>query len=220
MNITGELLPAGSLVVFQGDSITHGGRGTTDDPNHILGHSYPFLIASEAAARYPGQGWRFINRGVSGDKVSDLAARWQQDTLNHRPDVLSILVGVNDANAVLQGTSADSGTGFESAYRSLLQRTVAELPAVRLVLGEPFYLPTSPVESLRETWGTAVQIRADIVRELADSFGATFVPYQAALEAAVALAPAEHWIWDGVHPTYAGQRILADTWINAVTRQP
>jgi len=204
--------------VFQGDSITHGGRGTTDDPNHILGHSYPFLIASEAAARHPERGWQFVNRGISGDRAPDLAARWQQDTLAHRPDLLSILVGVNDANAVVDGTSDDiSGAAFESAYRDLLERTLAALPSVRLVLGEPFYLPTSPVPELRESWATAVKTRAGIVRELADTFGATFVHNQAALDAAATRAPAEHWVWDGIHPTYAGQRILADAWITAVT---
>ncbi len=65
----------GALILFQGDSITHGGRGPTEDPNHVLGHSYPFLIASEAAARHPSRGWRFVNRGVSGDRVR-LADTW------------------------------------------------------------------------------------------------------------------------------------------------
>ncbi|TDD60885.1 lysophospholipase [Kribbella antibiotica] len=182
----------------------------------MLGHSYPFLIAAEAAALHPSCGWRFVNRGVSGDKVLDLAARWQEDMLDHRPEVLSILVGVNDANAALDGSSEDPGTAFAAAYRSLLERTVSVLPSVRLVLGEPFYLPTSPVEALREAWAAAVRARAEIVRELADDFGATFVPYQAALDAAATRAPAEHWVWDGIHPTYAGQRILADAWITAV----
>ncbi|MET7280095.1 SGNH/GDSL hydrolase family protein [Kribbella sp. NPDC005582] len=193
-------------MVFQGDSITDGGRGRTDDPNHVLGHSYPFLIASEAAARHPERGWRFVNRGVSGDKVSDLAARWQEDALDHQPDVLSVLVGVNGIDELR----------FESEYRLLLERTLSALPSVRLVLGEPFYLPTSPVESEREAWAAAVKARATIVRGLADQFGATFVPYQAALDAAVTRAPAECWVWDGIHPTYAGQRILADAWITAV----
>lgn len=211
-------MPASSLVVFQGDSITHGGRGPAEDPNHILGHSYPFLIAAEAAARHPGRGWRFVNRGVSGDTVTDLAARWQRDALDHRPDVLSILVGVNDVGEVMDGKSDDlSGAAFRSAYRSLLERTHEALPSVRLVLGEPFYLPTSPRLELRQTWAARVTTYAAVVRELADSYGATFLPYQRAMDAAVEQAPAEHWIWDGIHPTYAGQRILADAWIAAVS---
>ena len=211
-------MPAGSLVLFQGDSITHGGRGPTEDPNHVLGHSYPFLIAAEAAARHPERGWRFVNRGVSGDTVTDLATRWQRDALDHRPDVLGILIGVNDVADVMDGKSDDSsGAAFRSAYRSLLERTQQALPSVRLVLGEPFYLPTSPSPALRETWAALVATHAAIVRELADAHGATFVPYQQALDAAATRAPAEHWIWDGIHPTYAGQHILATTWIEAVS---
>ncbi|MEU0092529.1 SGNH/GDSL hydrolase family protein [Kribbella sp. NPDC006257] len=218
MTLTEALVAAGSLVVFQGDSITHGGRGPSEDPNHILGHSYPFLIAAEAAARYPEHGWQFVNRGVSGDTVADLAARWDLDALDHRPDVLSILVGVNDVGEVMEGKSDDSsGVAFRSAYRALLERTREALPSVRLVLGEPFYLPTSPRPELRETWAALVTAYAAIVRDLAGAYSATFVPYQRALDAAATRAPAEHWIWDGIHPTYAGQRILADTWIDAVS---
>ncbi|QNE21489.1 hypothetical protein F1D05_30700 [Kribbella qitaiheensis] len=125
------MLEPGALVLFQGDSITRGGRGPTDDPNHILGHSYPFLIAGEAGAQAPGSGWRFVNRGVSGDTVAAMASRCQRDAVDLRPAVLSILIGANDAGADR--------------------------------------------------------------------------------------APASHWIWDGIHPTYAGQRILADAWLDAVS---
>jgi hypothetical protein len=74
------------------------------------------------------------------------------------------------------------------------------------------YLPTSPNPDLRETWAAHVGTHAAIVRELAVSHGAVFVPYQQAMDAAALRAPASYWIWDGVHPTYAGQRIVADTW--------
>jgi lysophospholipase L1-like esterase len=102
----------------------------------------------------------------------------------------------------------------------LLDRARTALPDVLLVLGEPFYLPTSPDPELRADWAAAVKRRAGIVRELAAAFDAVLVPNQAAFDAAVLRAPAEHWIWDGIHPTYAGQRVLADAWITAVTSPP
>ncbi|MDX6279161.1 MAG: hypothetical protein QOH03_232 [Kribbellaceae bacterium] len=129
--------------------------------------------------------------------------------------MLSILVGVNDADAALNGKTDDAdGSAFGAEYRLLLDRTRTALPGALLVLGEPFYLPTSP--DLREEWAAVVALRAAIVRDLADAFDATFVPNQAAFDAAVLRAPAEHWIWDGIHPTYAGQRVLADAWVSAV----
>ncbi|WBQ08685.1 SGNH/GDSL hydrolase family protein [Kribbella sp. CA-293567] len=199
--------------------MTHGGRGSTEDPNHILGHSYPFLIASAAAADHPEQAWRFVNRGVSGDSVHDLLDRWDEDALVLRPDVLSILIGTNDADAALAANPIDAdGSAFAAAYRLLLERTRTALPAARLVLSEPFYLPTSPDPDLRAAWAAAVMLRAQLVRELAGEFGTGFVANQAAFDAAVLRAPAEHWIWDGIHPTYAGQRILADAWLTAICR--
>lgn len=155
-----------------------------------------------------------MNRGVSGDAVSDLAARWQRDALDLRPDVLSILVGANDADAAIKRKS-DDASAFGAEYRLLLDRTRTALPDALLVLGEPFYLPTSP--DRREEWAAAIALRAAIVRDLADAFDAIFVPNQAAFDAAVLRAPAEHWIWDGIHPTYAGQRVLADAWLSAVS---
>ncbi|TWD82697.1 lysophospholipase L1-like esterase [Kribbella amoyensis] len=203
-------------MLFQGDSITHGGRGPTEDPNHVLGHSYPFLIAADAAARYPAMRWRFVNRGVSGDSVADLAARWPADAVDLRPDVLSILVGINDVNQIMNGASDDvDGHRFRTTYEALLERTRAELPDVLLVLGEPFYLPTSPVLADRAKWADLVTGHAAIARELASEYGAVFVPYQRAMNVAVSRAPAEYWIWDGIHPTYAGQRVLADAWLEA-----
>ena len=83
-------------ILFQGDSITDGNRGRNSDPNHILGHGYVFLIAARWGAAYPEKDWTFLNRGVSGNTVADLSSRWQADTLDLQPDLLSILVGVND----------------------------------------------------------------------------------------------------------------------------
>src|ERR1044072_1614248 len=83
-------------ILFQGDSITDGNRGRDADPNHILGHGYQFIISCKYGAELADRHLTFINRGISGNKVSDLAKRWQADTIDLRPDLLSILVGVND----------------------------------------------------------------------------------------------------------------------------
>ncbi len=83
-------------ILFQGDSITDGNRGRSPDPNHILGHGYVFIIAAKYGAAFPERNLNFMNRGVSGNTVADLAQRWQQDTLDFKPDLLSILIGVND----------------------------------------------------------------------------------------------------------------------------
>lgn len=211
--------PPGASVLFQGDSITDGGRlhGTTD-PNHLYGHSYPFLIVAQAGAGRPERGWTFANRGVSGDTVADLAARWQSDTLDLAPDVLSVLIGANDARAVALGESADAdGAVFRAGYDALLRRTRAALPGVRLVLGEPFTLPTGEDPDFNAAFATTIGRFAAHVADLASAHGAVFVPYGAAFAAALRRAPAHHWIWDAIHPTAAGHAVLAAAWQSSVT---
>jgi lysophospholipase L1-like esterase len=90
-------LPKDTCLLFQGDSITDGNRGRNQDPNHILGHGYVFLIGARNGAALPEKNLTFLNRGISGNTVQELARRWRQDTLDLQPDLLSILIGVNDA---------------------------------------------------------------------------------------------------------------------------
>src|SRR5437763_1411211 len=79
---------ANARILFQGDSITDMNRGRTADPNHILGHSYVFVIAAKYGSSYPERKLTFINRGVSGNTVADLAKRWDKDTISLKPDIL------------------------------------------------------------------------------------------------------------------------------------
>jgi hypothetical protein len=79
------IFQAGNRILFQGDSITDGNRGRNNDPNHVLGHSYAFLVAAKFGALLPERNLTFFNRGISGNKVPDLAARWQQDTIELNP---------------------------------------------------------------------------------------------------------------------------------------
>jgi lysophospholipase L1-like esterase len=200
----------GTRILFQGDSITDMNRGRTTDPNHILGHSYAFLIAAKYGALLPERNLVFLNRGVSGNKVSGLALRWQKDTLDLKPDILSILVGINDAG---QQVPVED---FEKQYDQLLAGTAAAIPNLRLVLGEPFTLPVGKRKEGWEAWRADVQQRQDIVAKLAARYHAALVRYQKVFDEACGRAPAEYWIWDGVHPTYSGHQLMADEWIRTV----
>ena len=84
----------GARILFQGDSITDGNRGRNADPNHILGHGYAFIIAAKYGAAFAALNLDFMNRGVSGNTVLALQKRWAKDTIELKPDVLSILVGI------------------------------------------------------------------------------------------------------------------------------
>ena len=213
--------------LFQGDSITDGGRGRTEDPNHILGHSYVFLIGSRLGADFPELGLEFINRGAGGDSHVELEARWKKDTLDLNPDVLSILIGTNGCRQLCgikrPWDTVDYGArqqedSFEAALRRMFVSARKQNPELLLVLCLPFrFASDSFTEEENAGILAAVRRRAKIIRGLAGEFGAVAVDFPRALERAMRSggSPAS-WCWDGVHVTYAGSEILAREWMRCV----
>ncbi|HEY3369383.1 MAG TPA: SGNH/GDSL hydrolase family protein [Prolixibacteraceae bacterium] len=210
----------GKVILFQGDSITDGNRGRSTDPNHIMGHGYAFSIASRWGAEYPEKGLTFINKGISGNKIVDLAARWQKDTLDLKPDVLSILVGVNDSSSVVfKREPIITVEKYEEGYRSLIEQTKAQFPEIVLVLCEPFILPVGKVKENWEAYQADMVQRQDVVRKLAQQYVAIFIGLQKVFDKACQEAPADYWIWDGVHPTVAGHELITQEWIRLVGKR-
>jgi lysophospholipase L1-like esterase len=201
---------SGARILFQGDSITDGNRGRSPDPNHILGHSYVFIIAAKYGAAFAAMNLEFVNRGVSGNTVRELQKRWEKDTLEVKPDVLSILIGVNDQS---HDVPLDE---YERIYDELITRAKSENPQLRLVLCAPFTLPVGKRKEGYDVWRAGIQARQEVVARLAAKCDAALVRFQPVFEAACKVAPAEHWIWDGVHPTYAGHQLMADEWERTV----
>lgn len=200
------------VVLFQGDSITDGGRWRTgQDFNHIMGQDYAYILAAQLGEEFPERDVTFLNRGISGNRVSDLAARWQADTLALKPNMVSILVGVNDF--ILPGESVEQ---YERAYDQLIGETLAALPGVKIVLGEPFLLPVGQHrDSYAADMATVGKLQEAVAR-LAAKYHLPEVMYQDAMNTACKRAPADRWSWDGVHPTYAGHAVLAKAWLETV----
>ena len=205
-----------SFVLFQGDSITDGGRGRTMDPNHIYGQDYAYLIAAKFSACFPDRHVTFYNRGVSGNRVSDLVKRWQSDTLALKPTLLSILIGTNDAGVAFDKGVDPTAEQFQKDYDALLAQTVEALPGIKLVLIEPFGLPVGKVQPVWDKRQAALKLRSQAVEALAEKYHAALVKPQEIFDAACSRAPASYWIWDGVHPTAAGHQLLADEWCRVV----
>ena len=204
-------IPLSGTLLFQGDSITNAFRRPEEiNDAYRMGNGYAFIIGSLLRATAGQAGLSVQNRGVSGDKVSDLLFRWQRDCLELRPDVLSLLIGTNDAGHIRQkgGRLAD----FVSDYDALLAQTAAALPRCHLVLLEPFALPIDA--AMAEHCATLEPIRAH-VRASAARVGATFVPLQQAFDGIAGDHP-ERWIYDGIHPTAAGQWLIAQRWLEVV----
>lgn len=209
-----KLFPDRTCVVFQGDSITHGGRG--GDPNHAIGHSYVILIAAPQAAYYPESRFQFHNRGISGNTIGALAGRWSRDTLSLKPDVASVLIGVNDLLQTINQGRPFSIQDFEGSYRRILDETLRANPNVRFVLCEPFIEHGKNTDSFWNEDLQAVQQMQALVSKLGAEYKAPVVHLQKVFDDAIAAhPPVDYWIWDGVHPTFEGHQLIADAWIRA-----
>ena len=207
----------GNVILFQGDSITDAGRNRelSVEPNKGMGAGYPALVCSYLRCHDAAKDWQIYNRGISGNRVVDLYARWKIDALNLRPDILSILIGVNDTWHEKSRQNGVEPQRYETIYRMLLEWTRQELPEVKLVLLEPFVFLSEVVDN---SWLDEIEARRKITRKLSDEFGTIFIPTQSILDAALKDAPTGYWLGDGVHPTLAGHQLIAEAWLKATEK--
>lgn len=207
-----------TTILFQGDSITDADRSRTSD--QYRGNGYPTMLAGILGLESPGK-YTVLNRGISGNRVVDLYARWKADCLNLAPDVLSILIGVNDVWHELDFQNGIEADKFELVYNLLLDETQAKLPNIHLIILEPFVLKGTATLPNWEYFEKEVALRAEAAKRVALAHNAIFVPLQKVLEdACTPEAPASHWLIDGVHPTAAGHQLITREWLAAVKAHP
>jgi len=206
----GKLLNKNDVILFQGDSITDTGRNRDDGGD--LGKGYAFLIAAHLSARYPELDLKFLNRGISGNRVSNLQERWQRDCLDLEPTWVSVYIGINDTWRRYDRDDPTSVERFEEGYRDVLVRTTERLQA-KLILIEPFVLP-HPAD--REAWREDLDPKIHVVRKLAREFGALLVPLDGLFAQAATRAHSPYWAPDGVHPSPAGHALIAKAWLETI----
>lgn len=200
-----------SLVLFQGDSTTDCGRNYADGDD--LGPGYPVKVATYFSTFLPELEVRFLNRGMGGHRVRDLAARWQRDCVDLKPDYLSIMIGINDCWRRFDCNDPTTVEDFENTYRDIL-RQAADTGA-KLIMMEPFVLP---IPSDRLGWREDLDPKIQAVRRLAREFDALLIPLDGVFGSAIVKNPPEFYVaaQDGVHPTDAGHALIAKTWLRAV----
>lgn len=204
-------------ILFQGDSITDCGRARDRDSS--AGNGYALLVKSSLGFDEPAAQHEFFNRGISGNRVTDVYARIKKDIINLKPDVMSILIGVNDVWHELgespNGVDADK---FFKIYCMLIEEVKAALPDLKMFILEPFWLPgsaTTKTEAHLEGFSTEVPKRAAMAKKVAEKYGIPFVPLQAGFDKLCELAPADYWLIDGVHPTSKGHEFIKREWLKA-----
>ncbi|NGF54920.1 SGNH/GDSL hydrolase family protein [Parapedobacter sp. SGR-10] len=205
------------IILFQGDSITDAGRKKdTSTPNDIaaMGRGYAMIAASVLLNKYADKNLQIYNRGISGHKVPQLDDRWQADCLDIKPNILSILIGVNDYWHKRNGKYEGTAKIYGDQYRKLLDKTLTALPQVKLIIGEPFAVKN--VKHVDDSWFPEFAEYQKVARDIAKEYKALFIPYQSIFDAAEKRNSGAYWTTDGVHTSLAGANLMAESWLECV----
>ncbi|MBQ8814403.1 MAG: SGNH/GDSL hydrolase family protein [Lachnospiraceae bacterium] len=199
-------------ILFQGDSITDAGRSRENDANTGIG--YPTLVKAEIGYEFPNQ-YVMYNRGISGNRVVDVYARIKKDIINLKPDVMSILIGVNDVWHEFDFQNGVDADKYFKVYSMLIEEIREALPEVKIMILEPFVLRGTATEAVWEDFSAEVYKRAEMAKKIAKSYSLPFITLQDKFDEAVKSAPESYWLRDGVHPTTAGHELIKREWIKA-----
>jgi len=201
-------------IVMLGDSITDAGKNSERGSTLPVGQSYVMLLNAELSCKYP-QKLIFDNQGISGNRIVDVYARIKADCWNKQPDVVSILIGVNDVWHEVGNLNGVDQKRFYRVYKMLVEDTKERYPGCKFILMEPFVLKARATEENWDYFKAEIAGRGKAVSKIAEETGSVYVPLQQVFDKACSIAPADYWLADGVHPTPAGHHLIAEAWKNA-----
>jgi len=194
-------------ILFIGDSITDCGRNYDDVSN--MGGGYTKFIAARLQTEIPEFELNFVNTGISGHRVLDLKNRWKKDCIDHDPDIVSILVGINDVWRRYDSNDPVSIDDFEDTYQNILEMTKGI--NAKIVMMEPFLFPHPPeFQVFREDLDPKIRI----VRKLAVKYADAYIPLDGMFAAASCRYKSDFWSGDGIHPSDAGHQLIANAWFD------
>ena len=204
------------IILFQGDSITDCKRNREED--HFRGSGYATMVSGVLGAEAPFE-YKFINRGIGGNRIVDLLARIRRDMVNLKPDYMSVLIGVNDVWHEYTSQNGVSTERFERVYDMIIEELKQELPDLKIMILEPFILPGSATgntdahPSRWEFFNEGVRKNACACKRIAEKHGLVYAPLQEMFDKANENAPDGYWLFDGVHPTAAGHELIKRAWL-------
>lgn len=203
------------IFLFQGDSITDANRDDENQDNFGLGCGYAFLLASDIEKNRKGE-IKFLNRGKSGDRITDVYARIKEDIINLKPDYMSILIGVNDVSHELTQGCGVTPQKFKKIYTMLIEEIKEALPKIEIIILEPFVLKGSATTLLWKQFNCEVKKLAEVSKQVAKEFKLKFVPLQKEFDKVASDGDTRYWSVDGIHPTSAGHQIIKENLQKAI----
>lgn len=203
------------VILFQGDSITDAGRDRQASlPNHLpaLGNGYAFLATAKLLNRFAPKNIKVYNRGISGNKVPQLQERWQEDCLDLKPNVLSVLIGINDYWHKRNGNYEGTAFTYKDQYKKLIETTLSSDEDIKIIIAEPFAV--NNVQHVTDDWLPELIKYQEAANEISQEFNTLFIPLQKIFDEAVKVADGNYWTTDGIHTTLAGAELMAEAWLN------
>lgn len=188
-------------ILFQGDSITDAGRDRAD--GHQLGHGYPSYAADFIRKDHPDREFEFINLGISGNQTKDLVARLQTDFVDIQPDIMTLMIGINDVWHHAEARDWIPNEVFEERYRTVLT-AMKEKTHAKILLIEPYITPVADKAFFRVDLDPKIHIIRRLAREYADAY----LPTDGLLASAYLRTDPMLISEDGVHPAKTGAEII------------
>jgi len=193
-------------IVFIGDSITDSWRNREND--RYRGSGWVTIISGKITVDYPGQ-YQTFNRGIGGNRTSDLLARIKCDCINLKPDILTVMIGVNDVWHEILGNNGISAEIGEEIYDLFIRQIKQALPDIKILILEPFVFCGKATRENWDTFSREVSLRAEVSRRIAEKYGLQFVSVKDQLQALIDQTSVDYVCYDGVHPTCAGHEVIS-----------
>jgi len=163
----------------------------------------------------PGK-YEFINKGIGGNRIVDLYARIKTDIINLKPDVMSILIGINDAwHELFESPNGVDEEKFFRIYCMLIEEVEEALPNIKIMIMEPFVLRTAHTEENWNYFESEIQKRAEMARKISKKYDLVYIPLQKGFNKLSEKIPTNYWLRDGIHPTDMGHEFIKNEWLKA-----
>ena len=199
-------------ILFQGDSVTDAGRDRSDP--HDMGNGYPRYASAMIQDSFPDTVLEFVNLGIGGNRTEHLVERLETDFIEIQPDIISIMIGVNDVWHHYSHGIETSDEQFEQNYRAVLD-AIKTRTSARILMIQPFLLET--VDPAKQAYTEELARKQAIVKKLADEYADAYLPLDEILHAETEEEPA-YYAADGVHPTPDGACFIGEAYLGAIAK--
>ena len=206
----------GETFVCIGDSITDCNRRDSCAP---LGFGYVKMFNDMLLAISPQKQIKVINKGISGDTTRDLKGRWGDDVIYHKPQWLSVLIGINNVHRVRERIPIWKELvpeNYERDYRMILERT-SKLKC-NIILMEPFYISTDNGDQWRKEILKDLQVYRRIVWKLSKEFKTKLIKLHDIFGNGMKFNDPETFAPEPVHPNLTGHQLIAMSLLEAVSK--